>query len=419
MNKILPGVLLAFAMSLAIPPLLSCNWDYRIWSKDRLSDTPLFRVVWSDGEEAYRGYIDREGNIAIPPVYSSRGNWEEDFLGGFTIVWMETHDGSGYRFLDSSGKLLDTPLLAWATDFSEGFAAVRLNNRKWGLINSSGEFVIEPTLDSSIVLSEGLSLKSSPDRLFGYVDKLGNQVIPPRFLTASRFSEGRAVVVEGGACWFFEAEGPCPIEAVQLPWFDRHRGRDEKAEELPHCKFTFIDRAGASIDGDGYDWAADFSGGLARVRRESADAGWKWGYVDLSGQPAIPFSFDKAKDFHEGLAAVRQDDLWGYINEDGYFVIPPRFQYAGDFSEGLAVVGDSSGFWFIDETGEAALPGVFRAASRFAFGLAHVELKRKDRHDRVWAYIDREGSEVFRYSLESEYLWQSAAAYWAAQRRRR
>ena len=43
----------------------------------------------------------------------------------------------------------------------------------------------------------------------------------------------------------------------------------------------------------------------------------KWGYIDQQGEVAIAPQFDYAADFSEGLAAVQQDGRYGYIDTDG------------------------------------------------------------------------------------------------------
>lgn len=48
----------------------------------------------------------------------------------------------------------------------------------------------------------------------------------------------------------------------------------ETQTPLPPCQFTFVDKTGAQITTERYDYARDFSEGLAPVR-----VGGKWGYV--------------------------------------------------------------------------------------------------------------------------------------------
>lgn len=96
-----------------------------------------------------------------------------------------------------------------------------------------------------------------------------------------------------------------------------------------------------------FDKAGDFVDGLASVSLYN-----KYGYINRSGESAIPFKYEQAGPFSEGLARVRLYNKWGFIDKTGTLVIPFKFSDASDFSNGLAKVsvGDENGF--VDKTGE-------------------------------------------------------------------
>ena len=67
----------------------------------------------------------------------------------------------------------------------------------------------------------------------------------------------------------------------------------------------------------------------------------KSGYIDMTGEWAIPPIFDVTGDFNEGLAPVIPDGekgKWGFINRTGELVIPAVFDKICEFSDGLACV---------------------------------------------------------------------------------
>ncbi len=82
-----------------------------------------------------------------------------------------------------------------------------------------------------------------------------------------------------------------------------------------------------------FDYAGNFYEGLAVVEQEG-----KQGYIDTTGEFAIPPHFDKAHDFSEGLARVKTDNKYGYIDKEGRFVISPQFDDASDFRDQYAKV---------------------------------------------------------------------------------
>ena len=122
-----------------------------------------------------------------------------------------------------------------------------------------------------------------------------------------------------------------------------------------------------------YMHAGDFYNGLACVIKEKGYHKDKHGailcskcfagYIDEKGKIAIPLKFEWANDFSEGLAVVKVWDetsifYWrfGYIDTKGTLVIPARYDYAEPFRNGQAKVRwyDERGYcWeaYIDQEG--------------------------------------------------------------------
>ena len=106
-------------------------------------------------------------------------------------------------------------------------------------------------------------------------------------------------------------------------------------------KWGFIDKTGQFVINPQFDWAWDFSEGLAAVGIGDYKGG-SWGFIDKSGEYAIYPQFNWAFIFHEGLAAVGIGDInegrYGYIDRSGKYIINPQFGDAMSFSNGLARV---------------------------------------------------------------------------------
>ncbi|MDR2529670.1 MAG: WG repeat-containing protein [Synergistaceae bacterium] len=172
-----------------------------------------------------------------------------------------------------------------------------------------------------------------------------------------------------------------------------------------------------------YSDAREFNGGLAAVR-----SGDLWGYIDTTGQVAIPFrfrgsepgrfsegvafvdryfidakgtpafggegetrTFERASAFSEGLAAVQSDGRWGYIGPGGLFVIPPTYEDVGDFSGGMAPVRKNGLWGYIDTQGRMLINPRFLRA--WPFGKPEPggrQLAAVDFEGKV-GYIDRSG----------------------------
>ncbi|MCC8113920.1 MAG: WG repeat-containing protein [Bacteroidales bacterium] len=94
--------------------------------------------------------------------------------------------------------------------------------------------------------------------------------------------------------------------------------------------------------------------------------GERWGFIDSTGQFAIPPIFDWAFSFSCGLAAVELDGKWGYITPHGVFVLPPIYDHAAYFNYGLAPVRNKDWkYGYIDREGNTVLPFVFNSADSF------------------------------------------------------
>ena len=124
-------------------------------------------------------------------------------------------------------------------------------------------------------------------------------------------------------------------------------------------KYAFIDRTGKIvIDANAeFDLSeAHFSEGLAKVSAYVRGKGSRYGYINSSGKVVIKPQFNSAFEFQEGLAAVIVDGKGGYIDKTGKFVIPPKFRVNHPFQEGLGIVGfNFDEIGFINQAGEIVI----------------------------------------------------------------
>lgn len=151
-------------------------------------------------------------------------------------------------------------------------------------------------------------------------------------------------------------------------------------------------------------------GGLWPVEQNN-----KWGYIDNTGRLIVPFKFDYAADFSEGLAAVSIKGKTGYIDKTGKFVIPPQFITGFSFCDGLAIVVirrfakdnyQMNQYIYIDRSGQVVIRPrealdskslrvniVFKDLD-FTEGLLSVEQKGK------YGYMDKAGKMVIPHQYE-------------------
>lgn len=235
------------------------------------------------------------------------------------------------------------------------------------------------------------------------------------------FGEGRCAEyrVNNGGCSGREVSPEGILIATGIPrdeeclngWRSKHSTDSLKAETLfeidEHGRAGFIDRTGQVAIPLCFDAAGEFSEGLARFERDG-----RWGYIDQAGSISIQPTFPWAEEFHEGLAHVQvtgtvlgYDGRWGYIDRTGRIVIPPssaRMMSDSDgeesaFHEGLAMIEvEGKAFpprkGFIDKDGRLVIPARFTYLYPFSGGLAAAT--ESESGDTGWGYIDKSGKWV-------------------------
>ena len=96
------------------------------------------------------------------------------------------------------------------------------------------------------------------------------------------------------------------------------------------------------------------------------------GFLDVTGQIAIPAKFHNVGYFFEGLAPFEEEGLYGYADTNGNTAISPQYTEVTPFSEGLAAVRVGREWGYIDRTGALVVPPKYQAAGLMRDGLARV-----------------------------------------------
>lgn len=192
------------------------------------------------------GYTDKYGNFAALSF--------ADFYDGLRVKTKAVRDNDPknkagikyvYGFEDRSGQMVIDYRFDYATFFSEGLAAVRLNG-KWGYIDKKGEFMIPPSFEGGGDFSEGWASVELNGK-WGYINKEGKIVIPPSFERAKEFSDGLASVKINGKWGYIDTKGEIVIQPQYYLTYAFLNGVARVSLSEHDGRMTRIDKTGAKV----------------------------------------------------------------------------------------------------------------------------------------------------------------------------
>jgi hypothetical protein len=117
------------------------------------------------------GFIDSYGNPHFTSYFQFISEPQDD------LILIKKENLYGYFNLEGV-KVIDFKYQE-ATDFSLGYASVKINN-KWGVINKTGKFVINPSYQEISKFSDGLAGVKIKN-LWGIINTNGKILIKPQY----------------------------------------------------------------------------------------------------------------------------------------------------------------------------------------------------------------------------------------------
>ncbi len=285
---------------------------YQVWSFSQ----GLAAVGESISDEGRSYYLTHDGNVAFPESFANA----YPFFEGFARI--ENLSGK-YCFIDQEGRRIGDYVYDDARNFSEHFAAVKING-KYGFIAEDGTWTIKPQFDGAGDFHNGLA-PAQAGELWGYIASNGNWVIHPQYSFASVFSEGMAY---------------CETNNRRMGY--RHSMRS-----------LYINTAGKILLDVPGEYFGDFGCCVMNFRegcfswktpvnnRAAFFLDGKWGYIDNIGNIVIEPKFDAARQFHEERAVVymEQGELYDLTYDAGPFFDFIQEYPAFTWCYGLAVLG--------------------------------------------------------------------------------
>ena len=333
--------LLALILSiLSLIFLSGCNLVDGITGKDEetIEDT-LHPILLNDKW----GFINQEGKVVISPQFDEA----RDVSDGYATV----RTGTLWGVVQADPpKVVVAPAYATVGNFADGLAPAQLPGGQYGYIDGTGEFAISPQFDFATSFSEGLAAFRL-DGLWGFVNTTGANAIEPSFSDARLFSGGLAAVETFNGWVYVNQSG----EVVLSPSFQVSEAGefvDGVAPVQTNEGWGYINEQGNPVITPKYDLAGNFSDGRAWV----SDDGYI-GFIDTDGNFIIPPQFAQVKAFSENMAAVRVSSDWFYISKSsGKIVINQPFDAAESFLNGIARIRfgteEEASYGYINKSGD-------------------------------------------------------------------
>lgn len=306
----------------------------RIWCSDS-------RLIPVADENWKWGYVSRDtGEMVIPAKYDS-DNMGSNFYDGYAVVTVCDDDYNIVQTLliDETGKEYALPEGIHEEycdiEIGDGLFEVVGANGLYGYCNTSGEVVIEPQFAYAFEFEDGYAEVELTDGTYGVIDQTGNVVMRTTDTHYADVRHGCYVLptgehsftmysVAGEELFTLQGENIVRLwtpEENGLCMYVVEKGRQRRCgwvnmqgKIISEAKWNFPD----------YDQTGVyFPSGLQAVY--DIDGTRLAGYLDESGELAIPLQFSFVTQFYGKLAYVgmEQDDgttRCGYINQQGEWV---------------------------------------------------------------------------------------------------
>ncbi|MCP4520855.1 MAG: WG repeat-containing protein [Cytophagales bacterium] len=264
----------------------------------KFSEDGLARIQLGKRKK-YWGYINTEGEMVIPPVYTKA----RDFHDGKAMVCKESITKDGYSTLKSKKwGVIDTEggevipiryseIKRVEVDENTHVYHVYSFKKLKGLVNKYGQEVSDVSYTRLGVESEGMT-PVRKGKYWGYVDSLGNEYVDLDIQRAGEFGEGLAPV------------------RIKNSW-------------------GYIDRNQDTVISFGYKRAEKFAHGLAPVKSK-----FGYYYIDKSGNPAFSKRFRKALPYQEnGLAYAKKRTKYRIIDKEGKTISSNRMYKVNPYNK--------------------------------------------------------------------------------------
>ena len=345
-----------------------------------MKSTTNYLIPYRKGDKW--GYCTIEKKFVVDCKYTNAWQFHE----GYALVELNKK----YGYVNINGEEIISCIYEEGSQFQDGMAVTKFNN-KYGCINIKGEIIIPFEHKKLYYVSNGFLYVNNTvwsDDVYGIDGEI--------------YSYGEPINPEEEGYIYYNGNKCSPLiykshevfhEDIACVEFIRNMSPYTSgfSDIYRNGGFSYINRNGEQIISAIYDFANNFSEGLAvvEIRQlipvvKNSDGGnvvkqiYEWdykyaniayesekkyyGYIDKTGKQIIPAVYNYAGDFSEGLAWVlicnRELNIskFGYINRYGILAITAIYDWAHSFFNGMAVVKIEGRCGVINKKGEVVIP---------------------------------------------------------------
>ncbi|RYD83693.1 MAG: WG repeat-containing protein [Sphingobacteriales bacterium] len=277
------------------------------------------------------GYIDATGKIVIAPAYDKALN----FFNQSALV----KKGANWIFIDKKGKNLNAslPQIIDIDTVTENIILANTPQGKIYILPSRKILTPAKDFDDLQPFSNGLA-RVKKNGKYGFIDTTGTLKITCIYENASRFNDNIACVQTGVSYDVIDKNGDKVQPLTHLDdvgVFTKATAALQIYGEYNIVTLGVGERIKTGLkygDADPSTYVYPFVDDMARFFMYNSNTKkFLFGYLTPEGKKVNAFQYDWAHDFSEGLAAVKQDGKYNYINKRGELVIDTGFDDAHNF----------------------------------------------------------------------------------------
>ena len=385
------------------------------------------------------GYIDRNGNLIIEPIF----DYAENFENGRAVVGFEVNYRRKFGLINKKGEFILEPLYDDVRIGTSKISIIKTDN-KYGLIDEKGDIIVHPIydyIDDFIEVNQKNMARVKVDGKYGLINERGDVIIEPVYedIQISKKEDNTAIVKINGKYGVVDFEGnviiPCIYDEIDIFYPEETEQKLYKAKS--DGKYGLISSEKQIVIPFSYKYISMSSNVIIDGEKETGRSD----FFTLDGKKLFDKEIKKVKYIGENLIlcddilinkegkvlfkevyidsfssfyGLTEDSLinisinheYGYINIYGEIKIKPQFYYAKPFHNGYAVVDnkkDKTGV--IDQTGNFIIDPIYDTIWEIDENLWEKWIVKSS--DGTYALITKEGEIIFEEKKGT--LWYSGS----------